>query len=80
MPAAVVSKTFPKIIDNGMFTINKLESTLFNDCVHTANNDGISFGCFLHLKDSNNFKTISGMIHQFMDPSGEYLESYRCAD
>ena len=80
MPAAVVSKTFPNINDNSMFTISKVESTLFNDCVHTGDNDGISFGCSLRLKDSSNFKTISDMIHQFMDPSGEYLEPYRCAD
>ena len=46
-----------------MFEINKLESTLCNDCRHTTNNE-----------DSSNVQTISGMLHQLMDPMGEYLK------
>ena len=58
-----------------MFKINKLESTLCNDCGHTANNDRVCFDWSLHLEDSSNLQTISGMLHQFMDPRGEYLEN-----
>ena len=25
-------------------------------------------------------QTISGMLHQLMDPKGDYLENYRCID
>ena len=34
----------------------------------------------LHIEDSSNIQTISGMLHQPMDPRGEYLENYRCTD
>ena len=34
-------KIYPNINDDCMFKINKLELTLFNDCAHTANNDGV---------------------------------------
>ena len=30
-----------QVIHECMFKINKLESTLCNDCGHTANNDGV---------------------------------------
>ena len=63
-----------------MFKINKLESTLCNDCGHTTNNDGVCIDWSLHLEDSSNLQTISGMLHQLMDPRGEYLENYRCVD
>ena len=52
-----------------MFEIDKLESTLCNDCRHTTNHE-----------DSSNVQTISGMLHQLMDPMGEYLKNYRCVD
>ena len=54
-----------------MVKINKLESTLFNDCGHTTNNDGVCVDWSLHLEDSRNLQTIRGMLHQFMDPRGE---------
>ena len=60
--------------------INKLESTLCNDCGLTANNDGVCIDWSLCLEDSRNLQTISGMLHQLMDPMGEYLENYRCVD
>ena len=60
--------------------INKLESTLCNDCGLTANNDGVCIDWSLCLEDSSNLQTISGMLHQLMDPRGEYLENYRCVD
>ena len=63
-----------------MFKINKLESTLSNDCGLTTNDDGVCFNWSLHLEDSSNVQTISGMLHQLMDPRGEYLENYRCVD
>ena len=50
-----------------MFKINKLESTLCNDCGHTTNNDGVCIDWFLHLEDSSNVQTVSGMLHQLMD-------------
>ena len=31
-------------------------------------------------KDSSNIQTISGILSQLMDPRGEYLENYRCAN
>ena len=63
-----------------MFQVNKLESTLCNDCDHTTNNDGACIDWSLHLEDSSNVQTISGMLHQLMYPRGEYLENYRCGD
>ena len=59
-----------------MFKINKLESTLCNDCGHTTNNDGVCIDWFLYLEDSRDVQTISGMLHQLMDPKG----NYRCVD
>ena len=74
-------KFFPNINDDCMFKINKLESTLCsNDCDHTKNNDGVCIDWSLHLEDSSNAQTISGMLHQLMNPRGEYLENYRCVD
>ena len=43
-----------------MFKINKLESTLCNDCGQTANNDGVWIDWSLHLEDSSNVQTICG--------------------
>ena len=63
-----------------MFKINKLESTFCNNCADTTNNDGVCIDWSLHLEDSSNVQTISGMLHQLMDPRGEYLENYRCVD
>ena len=58
--------------DDCMFKINKLESTLCNDCGHTANNDGVCIDWSLYLEDSSNRQAISGMLHQVMDPRGKY--------
>ena len=63
-----------------MFKINKLESTLCDDCGHTTNNDGVCIDWPLNLEDSSNVQTISGMLHQLMDPRGEYLENCGCPD
>ena len=76
----LLAKIYPNINDDCMFKINKLESTLCNDCGHTTNNDGVCIDWFLHLEDSSDVQTISGMLHQLMDPKGEYLENYRCVD
>ena len=73
-------KTYPNINDDCMFKINKLESTLCNDCGHTTNNDGVCIDWSLDLEDSSNVQTISGMLHQLMDPRKEYLGNYRCVD
>ena len=54
-----------------MFKINKLESKLCNDCGHTTNNDGVCIDLSLHLEDLSNVQTISGMLHQLIDPKGE---------
>ena len=61
-----------------MFKIDKLESTVCNECGHTANTNGVCNDTSLHLEDSSNIQTISGMLHQLMDPRGEYLENYKC--
>ena len=71
---------YPNINDDCMFKINKLDSTLCNDCSHITNNDGVCINWSLHLEDSSNLQTISGVLHQLMDPRGEYLENYRCID
>ena len=71
MPATV-AKMYLYINDDWMFKINKLEPTLCNDCGHTTNNDDVCIDWSLHLENSSNFQTISGMLHQLMDPRGEY--------
>ena len=76
----LLAKLYPNINDDCMFKINKLESTLCDDCGHTTNNDGVCIDWPLNLEDSSNVQTISGMLHQLMDPRGEYLENCRCPD
>ena len=71
---------YPGINDDCMFKIDKLESTLCDNCGHTLNNDGVCIDQSLYLEDSSNIQTISGMLHQLMDPMSEYLGNYRCAD
>ena len=50
----LLANIYPNINDDCMFKINKLESTLCNDCGHTANNDGVCIDWSLHLEDSSN--------------------------
>ena len=69
---------YPNINDGRKFKINKLESSLCNDCGHTTNNDGIFIDWYLHLEDSYNYQTINRMLHQLADPREEYFENYRC--
>ena len=54
-----------------MFKINKLESTVSNDCGLTTNNDGVCIAWSLFLWDWNNVQTISDMLHQLMSLKGE---------
>ena len=56
-----------------MFKIINLESTLCNNCGHTANNEDLCIEWSLNLEDSSNIQAISGMLHQLMDPRGEIL-------
>ena len=51
-----------------------------NDCGHTTNNDGVCIDRSLHLEDSKNFQKLSWMLHQLIDPRGEYLKNFRCVD
>ena len=44
-----------------MLKINKLESTLNNDCDQTTNNDGACINWSLRLEDSRNVQRISGI-------------------
>ena len=76
----LLAKMYPNINDDCMFKINKLESTLCNDCGDTTNNDSVCIDWSLYLEDSSNVQTISGMLHQLIDSRGEYLENYRCVD
>ena len=78
MPTTIACKLYPNISDDCMFKINKLESTLCNDYGHTTNNDGVCIDWSVHLEDSSNVQTISGIVHQLMDPTGEYLANNRC--
>ena len=80
MPATVLSKIYPNINDDCMFKINKLESTLWNDCGQTTNNDSVCIHLSLHLEDSSNLQIIIGMLHQLMDTRRERLKSCRCVD
>ena len=66
------------ISDDCMFKIEKLKLTLCNKCGHTANTNDVCIDTSLHLEDSSNVETISGMLHQLIEPRGEYLENYRC--
>ena len=75
-----LKKILPNINDNCMFKIGKLESTLCNECGHTRNNDGVCIEWSLHLNNSSNNQTVRGMLHQLMDPRGEFLENYSCVD
>ena len=63
-----------------MFKITKLESALCDYCDHTINNDGVWIDWSSHSEDSMNVQTLSVMLHQLMDPRGEYLENCRSAD
>ena len=78
MPTTIACKLYPNISDDCMFKINKLESTLCNDYGHTTNNDGVCIDWSVHLEDSSNVQTISGIVHQLMDPRREYLANNRC--
>ena len=71
----LLAKIYTNIDDDCIFKINKLESTLCNDCGHTAVNDGACIDWSLYLENSNNVEKISGISHQRMHPRGEYLES-----
>ena len=50
------------------------ESTFSNKYGYTANTNGVCIDTSLHLEDSSNVQTISGMLHQLMSPRGEYLK------
>ena len=76
----LLSKIYPSIIDDSMFKINKLESTFWNDCDQTTNNDNVCIHLSLHLEDSSNLQIIIGMLCQLMDTRRECLKSYRCVD
>ena len=78
MPTTIACKLYPNISDDCMFKINKPESTLCNDYGHTTNNDGVCIDWSVHLEDSSNVQTISGIVHQLMDPRREYLANNRC--
>ena len=54
------------------------ESTFSNKYGYTANANGVCIDTSLHLEDSRNVQTISRMLHQLMDPRGEYLKNYKC--
>ena len=43
-----LQKFTPILMMTAMFKINKLESTLCNDCGHTTNNDGVGIDWSLH--------------------------------
>ena len=76
----LLAKVWPSIDDDCMLKIDKLKSILCNDCGHFTNNDGVCIDWSLLLEDLSNIQAISGMLHQLMDPGGEYLENYRCTD
>ena len=76
----LLEKIYPNINDNCIFKIDNLESTLCNDCGHTTNNDGVCIDWSLYLDNSSNVQTIRRMLHELMDPRGEFLENYRCEE
>ena len=54
MPPAASCKSSHNITDDCMFKVDKLESTLCNDCGHTSNNDDVCIDLSLYLEDSSN--------------------------
>ena len=44
------AKIYPNINDDCMYKINKLGSTISNNCGHTINNDGLYIDWSLHLE------------------------------
>ena len=46
-----------------MVFTDKLDPILCNVGGHTTNNDGVCLGWSLHLEDSCNVQTVSGMVH-----------------
>ena len=59
---------YHNINDECMFKIDKLESTLCNKFGRTANKNAVCIDASVHCEDSSNVQTISGMLHQLMDP------------
>ena len=76
----LLAKIYSDINVNCMFKIDKLESTLcmHNDCGHTLNNNGVCIDWSLHINDSMNIQSISGLLREVMDPTGKHLQGYRC--
>ena len=76
----LLASIYPNVNDDCMFKIDKLESTLCvsNDCGHTINSDGACIDWSLHIEDSHNLQTISGILHDLMDPNGRPLQGYKC--
>ena len=52
----LLAKAYPNINDDCVFKINKLDSTLCNDCDHTANNDGVCIDWSPHFEIQAIFK------------------------
>ena len=42
----LLAKIYPSINDDCMFKIDKLQSTVYNDCGHTTNNVFLLTGCY----------------------------------
>ena len=74
----LLPKIYPNINYDCMFKINKQH--FCKDCGHTANIDGVYIDWFLHLEDSRNIETISGLLDQITDSQGKYFKNYRCVD
>ena len=79
MPVTFICRIYTNIDMTAYLRLISFSQTFCIDYGHTTN-DGVSTGYFLHLEDSSIVQAISGVLHQVMDPMGEYLENGRCVD
>ena len=60
-------KNYTPILMMTVFSKNdKLESTLCNDCGHTANNDGVCTDQSLHIDETSNVQTNNNQLINLM--------------
>ena len=76
----LMEKSYPVINDHCMFKLAKLESTLCenSDCHHGINKEDTCIDWSLNVEDSSDLQTISGILHNLMDPRVRRMQDYRC--
>ena len=74
----LLEKIYPVIVDDCMFKVTTLESTVCQSCNHTIDKQETCNHLSLHLEDTSSLQTISGILRTVMDPHGMPLLNYRC--